>query len=602
MYRAEYPRPQLKREAWLNLNGEWDFEFDDADKGLKERWFEGNKDFQEKINVPFAFQTKLSQINNLEPHEIVWYQREFTIPEEYSDKRVILHFGAVDFVAKVFINDDYIGEHVGGSTPFSFDISNLIDESKSKQRLSVRVYDPRYDQRIPRGKQTWDAEPNAIWYTNTTGIWQTVWLEFLDKDYIKDLKFTPDIDRGRVEVKLETLAIADSLEYELKFKDTVIAIGSKAIFSDTSILNLEIYQENINRTAFHDQGMLWSPEHPNLFDIKLKLIKDEKVVDEVESYFGMRKVHYENNMLYLNNQPYFLRLALDQGYWPESLLTAPSDQAFIDDIKIAKELGFNGCRKHQKVEDPRFLYWADKLGFLVWGESASAQMFSEKSVDLITKEWKEIIKRDYNHPSIIVWVPFNESWGIINVDRNPQEQHYTETLYHLIHTLDPSRLVISNDGWELTTTDIVAVHNYQHGQIDESRKFKQFKQDIESKTGILKSLSANKNIFVDGYKYAGQPIMITEFGGTAYQLNDSQGWGYTKVNSSEEFVKEYERVINVLLNSQAIAGFCYTQLYDVEQEINGLLTYDRQAKCDPEKIRAINERFIGKRVNPQEFI
>jgi beta-galactosidase/beta-glucuronidase len=593
MRREEYPRPQLVRDKWFNLNGLWEFTFDDSDLGMIEKWYLNNKKFKDNIEVPFVFQTKMSGIDSQENHEIVWYKKRFELPENFDDEKVLLHFGAVDFETKVFVNESLVGEHIGGHTPFTFDITPYLNKEESEQVLAVRVFDPRYDERIPRGKQTWQEKPHSIWYTNTTGIWQTVWLENVSESYIKDVYFTPDIDDGSVSLRVDLNQPQEQqlLSYTIKFKDELVASGKWHVHSPFNEMKIQLNQQNIYRSSFHDNGWDWSPEEPNLFDVTLKLYDNEKKIDEIESYFGMRKVHIDKGMVYLNNKPYYQKLVLDQGYWPESLMTAPTDEALKLDIELAKEMGFNGCRKHQKVEDPRFLYWADKLGFLVWGESGSAHSFSDESIDLVTEEWKEIVKRDYNHPSIITWVPFNESWGIGDVARDKRQQHYTQALYHLIHALDPTRLVISNDGWEMTVSDIAAVHNYQHGQVEEVEKFEKFKKDISTKTGVLNSQSANRQIYADGYSYQGEPILLTEFGGIGYKVGAQDGWGYTTVASEEEYLSEYGRVLDSVFKSNVLFGFCYTQLYDVEQEINGILSYNREPKCSLAKIKEINSQY-----------
>lgn len=593
MKREEYPRPQLVREKWFNLNGRWEFAFDDLDQGMKEEWYLNDKQFDDEIEVPFVYQTEMSGIDSQENHEIVWYKKKFEVPEDFEEEKYLLHFGAVDFETKVFINGSMVGEHVGGHTPFTFDISPFLKTDISEQTITVRVFDPRYDERIPRGKQTWQEEPHSIWYTNTTGIWQTVWLENVPKSYIENVYFTPDIDDGSVKLKVDVLNPSkhQHLMYEIKFKNELVASGKWDIHSPFNEVKIQLNQQNIYRSSFHDNGWNWSPEEPNLFDVRLKLYDKEEKTDEIESYFGMRKVHIEKGMVYLNNKPYYQKLVLDQGYWPESLMTAPTDEALKLDIELAKKMGFNGCRKHQKVEDPRFLYWADKLGFLVWGESPSAHYFSNKSVELVSEEWEEIVKRDYNHPSIITWVPFNESWGIGDVARDEKQQHYTLSLYHLLHSLDSTRLVISNDGWEMTVSDIAAVHNYQHGQVDEIEKFKKFKKDIGTKDAILQSQSANRPIYADGFSHRGEPIMLTEFGGIGYKVGEQAGWGYTTVASENEYISEYSRILKPVFESEIIFGFCYTQLYDVEQEINGILTYDRKPKCSLDKIKEINSQY-----------
>jgi beta-galactosidase/beta-glucuronidase len=305
----------------------------------------------------------------------------------------------------------------------------------------------------------------------------------------------------------------------------------------------------------------------------------------------MRKVHIENGMVYLNNKPYYQKLVLDQGYWPEGLLTAPTDDDLKKDIELALEMGFNGCRKHQKVEDPRFLYWADKLGFLVWGECAASASYSEEAAARLTKEWIDIVDRDYNHPSIVAWVPVNESWGVPFIKGNKQQQHHSLAMYHLIHSLDPTRIVISNDGWELTETDICAIHNYNHGSELETSKYEAFKEAIATKEALLSSKPANRGIYADGFEHKGEPILLTEFGGIGFKVGEDNGWGYTAVKDKEEFLKDYQRVMEAVYHSKALHGYCYTQLTDVEQEINGLLTYYREPKCDLVKIREINNMW-----------
>ena len=313
--------------------------------------------------------------------------------------------------------------------------------------------------------------------------------------------------------------------------------------------------------------------------------------DRVSSYFGLRKVHTENGMVYLNNKPYYQKLVLDQGYWPSGLLTAPCDEDFIKDIKLAKEMGFNGCRKHQKMEDPRFLYWADKLGYLVWGECAAPPIYNADAVERLMGEWAEVVRRDYNHPCIVTWVPINESWGVPNVSFDRQQQHFSQTMYHYLHSLDATRLVISNDGWAATETDIVAIHNYAHGRVDETKKYQFFKESLSTREKLLVRKSTPWPIFAHGFQYDGQPILLTEFGGTGFNCSGQEGWGYISVQNETEFIADYTRLMGAIYASTGLWGFCYTQLTDIEQEINGLFTYDRKPKCNPQKIRAINDSY-----------
>jgi beta-galactosidase/beta-glucuronidase len=590
--RNEYPRPQLVRNEWLNLNGVWAFAFDDENVGTKQKWYKKEvRGFDRKINVPFAYQTKLSGVNDEHFHDIVWYKREFNTPANWKEKRVILHFGAVDYRAWVFVNDQLVGFHEGGHTAFSFDITDYL--MGGIETVAIKVEDPSEDETIPRGKQFWIEKSDGIWYTRTTGIWQTVWLEAVNPDHIKKLKFTPDVDHGEVVVELELSGDLEGKEvgFEIQFKGDPVVKDSLSIFEQYTKRTFNLYNHKIFRTGFHHDGWNWTPENPNLFDVKVTLQQDGVVLDEITSYFGMRKVHIENSLVYLNNRPYYQKLVLDQGYWPDGLLTAPNDEDLKKDIELAKEMGFNGCRKHQKTEDPRFLYWADKLGYLVWGECAASPSYSEDAVARLTREWLEIIERDYNHPSIVAWVPLNESWGVPNIRDNKQQQHHSQAMYHLIHSIDPTRLVISNDGWELTKTDICAVHNYNHGQKDEIDKYEQFKTDLSTRDAILASKPARRSIYANGFENLGEPILLTEFGGIGYKVGEDAGWGYTSVANTEDFVADYQRIMEAVYSSKILYGYCYTQLTDVEQEINGLLTYDRKPKCELKKIKEINDMW-----------
>jgi beta-galactosidase/beta-glucuronidase len=588
--RNEYPRPQLVRKEWLNLNGVWAFAFDDEMVGTTEKWYKrGNDELTKNINVPFAYQTPLSGIHDPGFHDVVWYKREFHIPSNWQGQRVILHFGAVDYRAWVYVNEQFVGFHEGGHVPFSFDITDQL--TGSTETISIKVEDPSEDETIPRGKQFWLKKPEGIWYTRTTGIWQTVWLEAVSNVHIQKVKFTPNIDQGEVTVELEVTGEKTEVEIEIEFAGKRIVKDCCSLDEKYFRRSFDLYNQKIFRTGVHYPGWNWAPEHPNLFDVKITLKQENTVLDEISSYFGMRKIHTENGMVYLNNRPYYQKLVLDQGYWPEGLLTAPTDEALKKDIELAKEMGFNGCRKHQKVEDPRFLYWADRLGFLVWGECPSAPSFHEKAVARLTREWVEIIERDYNHPSIVAWVPLNESWGVPYISDNRQQQHHSLAMYHLIRSIDPTRLVISNDGWEQTKTDICAVHNYNHGNKDEVEKYEQYKMELSTKDAVLHSRPAGKGIYANGFYHEGEPILLTEFGGIGYKVDKEDGWGYTSVSSEEDFISDYKRILEAVYSSRTLFGYCYTQLTDVEQEKNGLLTYERKLKCELKTIKQINDSW-----------
>lgn len=591
MYRTEYPQPQFQRENWTNLNGSWDFDFDDQNQGVRDQWYQQEK-LTQKIEVPFAYQTELSGIDDQSEHSVVWYQRHFQI-DQSTDEVTILHFGAVDFKADIWIDGQHVGTHSGGHTSFSFDITNFVKDG-TDHVMTVRADDPVRDEELTRGKQNWTGESTGIWYTNTTGIWQTVWLEKKPVTNLASVKYVTDIDKGIVEIsgEIDNFVSGTGVTANIKFGDELLT--KITIYPEDSAFewSINILGNHIFRMGYHNEGWLWTPEHPNLFTVDFETTAPNAVTDKVSSYFGMRKIHTANGMTYLNNRPYYQKLVLNQGYWPEGLLTAPSDEAFQKDISLAKEMGFNGARIHQKVEDPRYLYWADKMGFICWGECAAAPVFTRKAETTLYKEWLEIIERDYNHPSIVTWVPINESWGVPQVHIDRQQQHFTQAMYHLIHSLDTTRLVQSNDGWAQTETDICAVHNYAHGAKDDKETYDYYQETLHLWESIIRNPPV-WDIFAEGFTYQGQPILLTEFGGIGYNKQDAdKGWGYTGAKSDEEFISEYQRIMKAVSQSHSLNGIVYTQLTDTEQEVNGLLTVDRQPKVDPEVIKKANEFFI----------
>ncbi|MBC8098265.1 MAG: glycoside hydrolase family 2 [Armatimonadetes bacterium] len=569
--RPEYPRPQFERPEWLNLNGEWGFEFDDDDIGLKAGWHR-HAAFNRRIIVPFAYQTRLSGIHEIDFHDVVWYTREFTLPAGWAQQRVLLHFGAVDYRAWVWVNGVGVTQHEGGNVPFHADITHALQPGAN--HIIVRVEDSSTDLEQPRGKQYWERDSASIFYTRTTGIWQTVWLEPVHDRYIEYVNITPDIDKGQVQLEVVLNAFAPALQIEAQ----VMLQGRNIVTqSYTAVARRGLTRLMLGTT---EALQLWSPETPVLYDLTIRLLQGNDLLDEVSSYFGMRKISVENGQVLLNNQPYYMRLVLDQGYHPDGLLTFPSDEAIQQDVVLTKALGFNGARKHQKVEEPRYLYWADHLGLLVWGEMAAAYQYSEAAVARITHEWQAAVKRDFNHPSIVAWVPINESWGVPNLHDDPRQVDHLMTLYYLIRSLDPTRLVISNDGWEHAKTDLLTIHDYEGDE-------EVLRTRYATITDILQARPAKRALYAADFEHTGEPILVTEFGGIAYQKDAQQGWGYTTATDHDEFIRRYQAVIAALIASPLVQGFCYTQLTDVEQEINGLLTYDRQPKVNLAIIKAI---------------
>ncbi|KRG16370.1 glycoside hydrolase family 2 [Virgibacillus soli] len=577
--RTEYPRPQFKRQSWMNLNGTWKFAFDDHNVGEKGGWHE-QPSFSTEIQVPFTYETKASGIGEEKFHPYIWYQRTFEIPKDEIGKRAILRFQASDYVTKVWVNGRYIGEHVGGYAAFSFDISHAIDHTKENE-LVVKVEDTQSCTQ-PRGKQRWTDKNFGCWYVQNTGIWQTVWLEFLNEERIESVKMTPNIDTGSIafDYKLNGELAEDS-----RLETTITFSGKKVKQFSLTPDRLNIHFEVSLASEIHEWKVFhWAPQHPNLYDVTFRLYVEGELVDEVDSYFGMRKISIKDGQVLLNNVPIYQKLLLDQGYWTDTMLTPPSDEAMLEDIDKTLQMGFNGVRKHQKIEDERFLYWCDKKGLLVWSEMAATYEFSDEAVENFTNEWLEIVQQHYNHPSIITWVPFNESWGIPNILVDEKQQKFTEAIYYLTKSIDSERPVIVNDGWEHTISDIIALHDYE--ELGEA-----FYERYKDKDKILNNEvthNHHKYAFAEGYEYKGQPVMLTEYGGIAF--NDESGWGYgNQVESEEAFLKRYQEITDAIKAIPYISGYCYTQTTDVQQEINGLLREDRTPKISLDKIKKVND-------------
>ncbi len=584
-----HPRPQLTRARWIDLDGPWGFAYDDEARGLDEHWEKHEEVFTRTIQVPYPPESSASGIGDNSFHAIVWYRRTFEVSPEDAGKRLLLHCGAVDYYAQVWVNGQLVARHEGGQTPFSADITTVL-RKEGEQVVVIRAEDAPKDLTQPRGKQDWMEHPHEIWYDRTTGIWQPVWLEPVPSTtYISQVRWTPDLDKGLLFFTVTLERDEDTplnLRIRLNQHETDLAI-------DTYMMRGTELKRQIafDPAAMVNGGgrLLWSPRDPNLIDVTLTLLSDDEIIDEVQSYIGIRGVDVANGRFLLNGLPYFLRLVLEQGYWPETHLAAPDDDALRCEVQLIKDLGFNGVRVHQVVADPRFLYWCDHLGLLVWGEMANAYAFSPIAVERLTREWMEVVTRDYNHPCIVAWVPFNESWGVPNVARDPAQQHYVQALYHLTKTLDPTRPVIGNDGWDNFVSDIYGVHDYTfEGQVLRDRY-----GSFEAVERTLREVQpSNHSLILPGYRREGEPIMLTEFGGINFHPNEAgPTFGYGQVGDRETFLAKYKELIDAIVSSPAIAGFCYTQLTDVEQETNGLLTENREPKLDPEIVREITTQI-----------
>ena len=567
--RPEYPRPDFQRENWLPLNGEWDFSFDEPI-------------FDWKILVPFACETKLSGIHDTSFHNAVWYRRSFSLPEPMHDRQILLHFGAVDYTCRLWVNDQFIREHTGGQCGFSADITDALTAS-GENVIVLEARDDPADLEMPRGKQYWKPESESIFYTRTTGIWQSVWLEAVSPMHLCSCRITPLFDERSVRFSYALSAAPQhvTLTAEITFRGKTAGAVSVTPTSARGAFDWQIDQSALSAWNYQED-LVWTPEQPNLFDVTFRILEHGCEVDAVQSYFGMRKVSIQNGQFLLNNRPYYQKLVLDQGYWPESLLTAPSDEAFIRDIELTKAMGFNGVRKHQKVEDPRYLYHADRMGLLVWGEIGAAYLYSEQYADRIYREWLDVLRRDYNHPCIVVWTPLNESWGVQEIETDPRQQAHSEAMVAITKSMDTTRLVVDNDGWEHTNGDLLTIHDY-------SPSGEMLRAHLGSMDTILALRPAQRALFVGRHAYAGQPILLSEFGGVKFVpgTEAQHSWGYCEADSCAAFAGKLRELFDAVRACPLVDGYCYTQLTDVETEQNGLLTYDRTPKLPLETICAI---------------
>lgn len=577
--RNEYPRPDFVRDSFISLCDTWDFDFDDNNEGHKKRWFQ-NHEYTRKIEVPFCFESELSGIHDTGYHDHVWYHKHLDSLSLLPDERCILHFEGADYVTEVYVNGCLLKTHYGSNGSFKVDITDYLEE---ENHLTVYCFDPGKDRSIPRGKQDWEPTGHAIWYTRTTGIYKPVWMQVVKNEHIDEFYITTKLDGYEVSIDVETTIDEGSIEFivndhafDKKFRFALT--GKKGIY--TFLLPNDYVNDRV-----------WSIGHPFLFDLTMHLYdKDGNQRDTVKSYFGMREVSTQNGYVLLNHVPIYQKLVLNQGYYPHGILTAPTISDMEKDIDAMIEMGFNGCRIHQKTEDPYFLYLCDKKGFLIWQECASNYGFNSYSQRRMLNEWIDIVKNNFNHPSIICYTPLNESWGIEGIPYDKKIQAFAMSLYEMIHSLDASRLVISNDGWEHCTTDLLTVHNYGHGEKEDKERYLKFAKDLSTRDEILKFSCISRFILNPGFEDHGQPILLSEFGGVAFK-KDAHGkaWGYTTCQNEEEYEADLRRIYAAIAKSTCIQGICYTQLTDVEQEVNGLMTFERKYKIDPSIIKEIND-------------
>ena len=571
-YQKEYPRPQLWRESYRLLNGDWDFAF-----GEKKSDAEMRAGFCDEmhINVPFAYQTERSGIGTEERHDTVWYSRSVSIDEAQLSGKIILHLEGCDYETSVWVNGDFIGSDVGGYHRLSFDCTSAFHPGENN--ITIKACDD-YSVEKPRGKQRSRDTNYECWYTDTTGIYKTVWMEFVPNTYIKDIVTEADADTGVVtfDCKIEGVGNSDLLKANITYGGKTVACQSSQIKDGSVILTIGLTEKE----SLH----LWEVFEPNLYEVELSILRDGELVDKANSYFGVRKIETKNGKIYLNNKELYQKLALDQGYWKESLLTPPSEEALVSDIVDMADMGFNGVRKHQKVEDERFLYYADIMGFIVWAEMPSMYKNTENSRKVFEREWLLAVHQQRNHPCVLVWVPFNESWGIEEILTDKIVQDFVNDIYYKTKAVDKTRPVVTNDGWEHTISDILTIHHYEQ---DGAKLHTYF--DTVEKCCMDVWQSHHKGAFAKGYSYNGQPIIISEFGGTAF-VRDTTGtnWGYgTGVNDYEEFYARFASLIDAIDSLPYSCGYCYTQVTDVQQEVNGLLDFDHKSKFDRERMKSI---------------
>lgn len=560
--RPEHPNPQFQRRDWMNLNGKWSFKIDKSKSGLAKKYYQPQTKFDRTINVPFCPESVLSGIEYKDFMDAVWYSREFTIPEKYSGLRTILHFGAVDYKATVYINGKEVGTHKGGYISFEFDITDYITDGKNV--LTVYAEDDTRNPLQPRGKQSEEFYSHGCDYTRTTGIWQTVWLEFVPESRIKGIKIFPNVENCSVDIQAEVIG-SGKFEVLALYQERIM--GAATVVSDGGFVTAHLDLK---------EAYLWEVGEGRLYDLELRFNEDK-----VDSYFGLRDVRLDGQKFLINGKSVFQRLVLDQGFYPDGIYTAPTEEAMIKDIQISLDVGFNGARLHEKIFEPRFLYHCDKMGYIVWGEYPNWGMDSSNPNILfsILPEWIEEIERDFNHPSIIGWCPFNETW---DYDGRKQHDETLAVVYNTTKSLDRTRPCIDTSGNFHVITDIFDVHDYEQ----DPKVFKEHYDKLMTEGELFDNHKKRQ-------KYTGGPTFVSEYGGIRWSVNEGEqnAWGYGDAPKNKyEFIERYKGLTDALLDNDQMFGFCYTQLYDVEQEQNGLYTYSRKPKFEASIFRAINSR------------
>lgn len=579
-YKQGYPRPRFVRDGWTCLNGKWKFSFDDADEGEAKKWYKGGK-LSGEIVVPFAYQTKASGIGDEHRHDHLWYERTFSC-RLARGKRLLLHFDGADYTAKVWLNGQMLGTHSGGYSRFTFDATHAL---KAGENVLVVKCDDSYSAAQPRGKQRCVPENVSCFYTDTSGIWKTVWLEEVADVSLERVLTTCEYERQCVlfEYKLRGYCEGLTLEIEAFYQGARAARTETQLFSDHGKIRLDLTLNDhmlnmkpwtIGRTEQH-------------FDLVYRLRRAGETVDEVRSYTALVDYRVRENRIEVNYLPcYYFRMVLAQGYYPQSGLTPKSDEELLNDVLMIKEMGFNGVRMHQKIEDERFYYFCDMVGLFCWLEMPAVYDFSPESASALMREWTEVVLQYKGYLSVMAYVPVNESWGVLQTSENAQMQRLTSGLYSLTKALDPSRLVISNDGWEHTESDIVTLHNYAQSGRELSLAYGDLSAFL---SGKLTGDTHTRAPFADGWKYSGQPVIVSEYGGIALRADEKGDWGYgNAAKDAAELLARMRELTQAIVSVDGCQGYCYTQFTDVMQEKNGLVTEDRRPKADLKEIRKIN--------------
>ena len=594
MERIQYPDPQCVRRNWVDLNGTWDFAIPGAPAGTK-NGNQGNNamestpetlqaaasmafpEFDRTIEVPYSYTFPKSGVDEPQYHPVVWYRRSFDL-DMRPGKRYLLNFEAVDYACDVWLNGRHVGSHQGGHTPIRFDVTPY---AAKENELVVKVIDfNRTDQ--PLGKQAWKDGNFACWYTRTIGIWQSVWLEETGDVHLTDFTMTPHANQARLDVDASLNVNVDAeLDYNVTFEGKPVTHGTVSFTNARARFSVEI--RNYDPSP---EPHPWTPSTPDLYDIDFTVRSGGETTDEVSSYFGLRDVTSDGKMIFLNDQKYYMKLLLNQGYYPGGGLTGTAVE-FRADIEKMKAMGFNGNRIHQKLESNRMLYLCDKLGFIVWAEMPSAYEFGPELIANVERELPAYLRKHVNHPSVFAYVLMNESWGVFDIAHSEQERTFVNSLYYQAKAFDPSRLVIGNDGYEQTRTDIATIHDY-NADADELLETYQGRRD-EVLAGAPSPMGGRR-VFCQGYEQQRVPVMVTEYGGVAYEPggHTEDSWGYgERITDPDKVVDQIAALTRAVMDIDYCVGFCYTQTSDVEQEVNGLLDHDHEYKFDPKRIREV---------------